>query len=759
MGFSALGASLRAVSDHRTRAWALWPYLLVGFLYLATSPYHRGLNNPNEMVRLYMSAAWVDDGSFDIGPVIRRWGMVDDKAQRDGVLYSSKAPLQSLLGVPAYALSRPLLEAFGVDVKKRTQLVVVRVFGSALFGLAFASLLIAYARRRSRALGAPERFGTAMGLTAALGTMLYPYALTFTGHLIAAFAAAGCYLALLAMSRSRQGSRRWRLMAVLAGFAGGATPFAEYPAALVAAPALVAAFVMVSGHRRRLELLGWLALGGALPFGLGLWAHHELWGSAVRTGYAFLENKGYVELHGEGFFGVSTPKPEALGGTLFSPGTGLFFFSPVLLVGLAMLVLRVFGRWRAPEVAAAPAEGEAIPADIAQDLEIPNLEGPEALNSHLAVAALFGFVFSVYFIASHNGWRGGWTVGPRYIIAVAPLLWIWAVEASAHPRMRPWIAAFGALSVVCTGFASALYPHLSDVYTNPLASFLWPSYLHGETAYGIGTLLGLSGHAANAVHVVPLLGAIIFIAVAGWRQDGLPVERSEGPGRLANPPAPTPATLRRRLGIVGGVFALSLSLIALIPEADADAARRENRRLWGFWEPAGQGEGPLGVRRRARKGRVFNARGRYRKVKVSSHQPGQAPRPCVGKGARCTYGPHPWQRFGPERLDMDGVKEPILFMHPIKGAAVIAEVPVHPKASAAVLRYGLADGSVTSGNDSAVQVTLRQGAEQITELQAGNQFGLHAYEWTLTSTAPITVQIEADNDGARVFGWDLDQYR
>ncbi|CAN0500843.1 unnamed protein product, partial [Laminaria digitata] len=151
--------------------------------------------------------------------------------------------------------------------------------------------------------------------------------------------------------------------------------------------------------------------------------------------------------------------------------------------------------------------------------------------------------------------------------------------------MRPWIAAFGALSVVCTGFASALYPHLSDVYTNPLASFLWPSYLHGETTYGIGTLLGLSGHAANAVHVVPLLGAIIFIAVAGWRQDGLPVQRSEGPGRLANPPPPTPANLRRRLGIVGGVFALSLSLIALIPEVDADAARRENRRLWGFWEP------------------------------------------------------------------------------------------------------------------------------------------------------------------------------
>ena len=66
------------------RAGRLWPYVLVAFLYLATSPYHRGLNNPNEMVRIYMSKAMVDHHTFAIDPVVASWGMVDDKAIRDG---------------------------------------------------------------------------------------------------------------------------------------------------------------------------------------------------------------------------------------------------------------------------------------------------------------------------------------------------------------------------------------------------------------------------------------------------------------------------------------------------------------------------------------------------------------------------------------------------------------------------------------------------------------------------------------------------
>ena len=53
-----------------------WPYALVAFLYLATSPYHQGLNNPNEMVRVYMSKALAEEGTPVIDAVIDRKSVV-----------------------------------------------------------------------------------------------------------------------------------------------------------------------------------------------------------------------------------------------------------------------------------------------------------------------------------------------------------------------------------------------------------------------------------------------------------------------------------------------------------------------------------------------------------------------------------------------------------------------------------------------------------------------------------------------------------
>ncbi|MEM7678561.1 MAG: hypothetical protein AAF449_21445, partial [Myxococcota bacterium] len=403
-----------AVADRSLRyGFDLWPYALVAFVYLATSPYHRGLNNPNEMVRVYMSRAWVETGDFAIQSVIRRWGMVDDKAIRDGRLYSSKAPLQSLLGIPAYALAHPLLKGIGVRANKRTITHVVRIFGAAVFGIGFAWVLIAWCRRRSIELGARRRTGTAMGLGIALGTMIYPYSITFTGHGIAALAAGGCYLAVVGLHRSTDNPLAWIRCALLAGFLGGAAPFAEYPAALVAAPALFAALVVTESWARRARLLGWLTLGGALPFGVGLWAHAKLWGHPFRTGYTFLENKSYVQVHGEGFFGVSFPKGEALFGALFSPGTGLLFYTPLLALGLGAATWALFVR------------------------RSTGSSGPAPLPRALAVATTIAFIASLYFISSHKGWRGGWTVGPRYIVAVAPLLGLWAVEALRWPAWRP----------------------------------------------------------------------------------------------------------------------------------------------------------------------------------------------------------------------------------------------------------------------------------------------------------------------------------
>jgi hypothetical protein len=689
------------------RALSWWPYALIAFLFLATSPYHQGLNNPNELVRVYMTKALVDHDTFAIDDVVRRWGMVDDKAIREGKLYSSKAPLQSLIGAPAYVITGPILRALGLPVDKRHVTHVLRILGSAIFAILFAGIVLRWCRRRAVELGVPPDLGTAAGLVLAFGTMIYPYAITFTGHLLAAACAGGCYLAMIELLRSPAGSPRWRNLALLAGFTAGATPFAEYPASLIALPALFAGFVSTPTWKRKLELVLFLGVGGIAPFALGLFAHDQMWGSPFATGYSFLENKGYVEVHRDGFFGITFPKWNALAGSLFSPGTGLFFFSPIMLAGTASMVARA-------------------------------VKKNGGLPRSLAIAGLAGLVFELYFISGHEGWRGGWTVGPRYIIAVAPMLGIWVVEGLAVPRLRAWIAGLGVLSIVMTGFAAALYPHLSDVYSNPLATFLVPSYVRGEMTYGIGHLLGLTGHAANAIHLLPLLFAMAYVATAGLTGE---------PGRRP--------TLRRLL-IVAGTCAVACGLVAFIPEADPKKARAENLRLWGFWQP--KTPGLEVVKRIPKRNRwpamITRARIMWREIEVTR----ASGRTCKRETRQCRYGDQPWHRLGPDHLEFDGRREAIIYLHPIAKEKITATMPIKG-AKRAVFFYGLADASVQSPNPHPVKIDLRQGSRVLAELEAGHDLGLFEHELTLTSTAPLSIDLEVEEDGARVFGFDVELYR
>lgn len=683
----------------------LWPYALIAFLYLGTSPYHAGLNNPNEMVRAYMTRALAEERTFTIDGVIRKWGMVDDKAIRDGELYSSKAPLQSLVGVPAYAAAAPLLSSLHLEPDKRRVLWVLRIFGSTLFGILFAGVLVAWFRRRAIELGAPRASGTGLGLGVALGTMLYPYSITFTGHLLAAACGGGVYLAAAEALRA-PGAERRNTLILLAGALAALTPFAEYPAALIAGPALVALLSSTKGARKRLVALLLLAGGGAIPFVVGLWAHDRMWGSPFKTGYSFLENKGYVEVHKEGFFGITTPKLDAFGGSLFSPGTGLFFFSPILMIGLLWLLYRVASK------------------------------RPFVIPRSLAVAALAGFALELYFISGHEGWRGGWTVGPRYIIAVAPMLGLFVVEVLAFARLRSIVAAFGALSIVLTGFAAALYPHLSDVYTNPLETFLLASYRRGEMTYGLAHAAGLTGHAANAVHVVPLVAAILVAGLAGA------------------------ASRVRRSITVAAVLIGGVAGVLAIPEKEPPKAKAENLRLWGFWEPKTPGlevlpvKGPL---RRRHPNLIATARSRWQQIDVARIGP-DGTASCRREALQCVYGAESWQRLAPDYLEFGGRREPILFLHPIAGQTVRATIPIHD-ASRAVLFYGLADKSAESDNPHPIELSLRQADRAVARIEVGNDPGLHTMELTLTSTAPLEIDMEVERDGARVFGFDLELYR
>src|SRR5687767_7718645 len=96
---------------HSSRRHSLIAVALCACAYLYVFPYQWRLNNPNENVRFYMTAALVEEGRYEIDGMRKRWGWVNDAAIHGGHVYSVKAPGASLLAVPGYALYHGLTRA------------------------------------------------------------------------------------------------------------------------------------------------------------------------------------------------------------------------------------------------------------------------------------------------------------------------------------------------------------------------------------------------------------------------------------------------------------------------------------------------------------------------------------------------------------------------------------------------------------------------------------------------------------------------
>jgi hypothetical protein len=118
------------------------------------------------------------------------------------------------------------------------------------------------------------------------------------------------------------------------------------------------------------------------------------------------------------------------------------------------------------------------------------------------------FVLSTLAIASMNNWRGGWTIGPRYLAVCMPFLAFAALHALSwlHRRAPLWAAglALGAAAASCvaSGVPSAYYPHLPPEFTRPLPQLFRMLIAHDFAPTNLGNWLGLWGTAS----MLPLLG-------------------------------------------------------------------------------------------------------------------------------------------------------------------------------------------------------------------------------------------------------------
>lgn len=496
----------------------LWTAIGAAYLY---PQFLFDIHNPNERVRIYMTAAMVEEGSFvigtrtpqergrgfaDKGVVYERWGYVNDKAlvcddpaatppDCAGPLYSAKAPGSSFLGYPFYAALYGISKATTGDTPSmETIILVLRLFTVILPTL---FMLVAF-RRFAGASGYDPVLADLLTAGVALGSMVYTYSHMFAGHQISAYLLFFGFLAAWKMHTDER--LRWP---ALSGLCAAMAVVVEYPMALVS---LV---LFVYAMRNRFTLKAFLAFcgGATLPAILMGWFHWSAFGGPHKTAYATLENPQFVKDIAHGFMGLRQPKLENLFGAFVSPYEGLLFFAP--WIALAALVpiayyLRYFRR------------------------DSQQFRSVFAVNMAAVIALAI-------FISCHSLWRGGWTLGPRYIVPIVPFAGVLVLHGmdrlathGCRLTARLTVAALVVLSILVTGACSLVTQGFHTAFYNPLVEAAIPMLSKGFVTVNLGHLLGLEG----LTSLIPLLLLVVpGLAFLVWQATAPSRPRSRVPTR------------------------------------------------------------------------------------------------------------------------------------------------------------------------------------------------------------------------------------
>ena len=449
--------------------------IAIAAAYLYVFPYYP--HSANELPRVLLVRAVVDDHTFAIDGQIARWKEfhLADTSPSGGHTYSNKAPGSSLLAVPFYAAVRWTLG----EPSLNESLWLCRVVSGVIPALLFLWLLSGFLARFT-----PEPEVTHLVLVAyAFGSMAMTFSILFFSHqLSAACIGSAWILAVDVVDRKR------RVRAMLAvGLLAGAAPLVDYQAAFAGVP--VAAYVVARMWRwPRRELVRALvlaAVAAAVPIAILLAYHAACFGSPLRTGYDASET--FAQYHQQGFLGLTGPHAGALWGSLFAPDNGLFTLAPWFLLAIPGAVWL----WQRDRAIAATC---------------------------IAVAIVF-----IAFVSSLTFWRGGWSIGPRYITAMLPFLLPLVAVALARLRPRPsWIGGAAGLivaGVVVYSTAAATSPYWPDSMRHPLYEVTFRFVSDGVFVPNVLSACGVSGLVGIAPLVVLVAGVTgwAIVRVASWR--------------------------------------------------------------------------------------------------------------------------------------------------------------------------------------------------------------------------------------------------
>ena len=497
-----------AIPTRRDRVVAVGLFIAA---YLYVFPYYPAINNPNENVRVYMTAAIVEEGGYEISTFRRRWGWTNDAAcvqkpnpdpppnappiegaptepepcerRAPGTVreyYSVKAPLMSWLGVPAYAFRH---WRHGPTADLAETFWWMRATASGIPMAIFFWFFYGWLGRRTRypMLRDTVYVGTA------LGSVLLGYAYLFVSHSLSAAAAFGAFMLL---DRALDGQQRvpsermsW-LAAGFAGFLAAAASALEYPCFLITFALCLLALVAVRPWPRLVAF----GLGALIPTLIVMHFQHVAYGNAFTPGHLFVENAGFRHQHESGLFGADEFRWSAAGRLLGDLRLGLFTTTP--LFAFAPLGLGAMQRRSS------------------------------------AITMVFGVIALYVVICFMNNWTGGWSIGPRYLVAVIPFVSAGVLlgldRLAQRRRELAHVLALGTTmsSLLISGVYSAYYPHLPETVHGPMTQLFPELIAEGFAPSNVAMLFGVKGTWSMVPFALLLLGALVWAGQwsRAWRR-------------------------------------------------------------------------------------------------------------------------------------------------------------------------------------------------------------------------------------------------
>lgn len=578
---------------------------------LCVFPYVRAVNNPNELVRVFTVMSLVESGTFRIDEQVATYGWVNDMARvpsEDGRdhYYMVKAPLVVYAGIPGYALfskvvapllgkkypgvyggrADPPAEGHAAAPPSseeerlwwlRMSTWVMRLFASQIPCFLFLLWFERYLRDFSR--DPAIRYGAVAA--AGLGTNFFAYTHMFASH---SQYAALAFLAFATIERERRLSGGYvpsmRISrAVLAGLCTSACVALEYhalPLAIVLSA--FAAFTFYSPARALAWALGWVPglrslrewvpagtsltptrllafmLGGLINVLHVMYFHWSAYGNPFTPGHHQLDTAAFVEVHQKGLFGIMWPTWDRIAALAVSPNTGFFGMSPFMWLGL-----------------------------LAVPLLLLSPKGPPGARAHLRVITLVWFACMIMAFGVNAGfleWRGGWTIGPRYLVVCAPFFAFGAACAlerfASGGRVRRALArgvggGLALAGVVTIGTVGLVYDTLPEQILRPFTQFTIPMARVGLVPHHIGEWFGWTS--TTLWYLV--CGAMLLAPLVAGLAIG-----STGRGRET----------AARAGVFLLAFALGMAPALSRPEDGSARFVLHPSTLWvaNAWEPQGR---------------------------------------------------------------------------------------------------------------------------------------------------------------------------